>query len=493
MSDELTKLTAGELAQLIRARQISPVEVVQAHLDYAEKFNPLLNAIVTFAPDAMERARAAEQQVMRGEALGTLHGVPLTIKDTIETAGLLTTSGSRVRARFIPQRDASSVARLKRAGAIIFGKTNVSEMALTYESDNPVFGRSNNPHDVARTPGGSSGGCAAAVGACLSPAGLGSDLVGSIRVPAHFCGIAGLKPTAGVIPIDGHFPACEGAFALGASIGPLARRVRDLKLIFDALMQADERGRVITSDARQRHAEDHAAFEKELQGSRIGWYVEDGVAPVTKDTRRAIEMAARAFGEAGCVVVSERPPGIEQGFELCLRLFQGATADYVRAVYLNREEEAGAAARAVMKSKAVASQINYERALGERNVWRARLLEWMQTTPLIIAPVGSVPAFAHGTRKVFVEDESGKRARDEEAMSVFRAFSFSQTFNVYGLPVAVVPVLRSEENLPIGVQIIGRPFEEQLVLAAARVVEEAFGGWQPPPAFALSPDGDDKI
>ncbi|MBA3321341.1 MAG: amidase, partial [Pyrinomonadaceae bacterium] len=167
-------------------REASPVEVLEAHLDHAEKINGGLNAIVTFAPDAGERARAAERALMRGADLPSLLGLPVTIKDTIDVAGLRATSGSLVRANHIPQHDAPAVARLRRAGAIVFGKTNVSEMALDYSAENAIFGRTVNPHDAALTPGGSSGGCAAAVSACLTPVSLGSDLVGSIRIPAHF-------------------------------------------------------------------------------------------------------------------------------------------------------------------------------------------------------------------------------------------------------------------------------------------------------------------
>jgi Asp-tRNA(Asn)/Glu-tRNA(Gln) amidotransferase A subunit family amidase len=227
MSDDLTMKSATELVALIRARAVSPVEIVAAHLRRIEEFNPALNAIVTLADGALDQARACEAERGRGADIGPLHGLPLTVKDTIDTAGLRTTAGSRILEQHVPASDASSVARLKAAGAIILGKTNVPEMAIPYECDNPVFGRTNNPCDFQMTSGGSSGGEAAAIAACLSPAGLGSDLSGSIRVPAHFCGIAGLKPTAGRVPMDGHTPAVSGVVSLGAGIGPMARRVED--------------------------------------------------------------------------------------------------------------------------------------------------------------------------------------------------------------------------------------------------------------------------
>ncbi|MBA2504162.1 MAG: amidase [Pyrinomonadaceae bacterium] len=363
-------------------------------------------------------------------------------------------------------------------------------MALTYESDNLVFGRTNNPHDLSRTPGGSSGGEAAAVSACLSPFGLGSDLAGSIRIPAHFCGIMGLKPTAGLIPIDGHFPACEGAFALGASVGPMARSVNDLELMFDVLNTADEEDEDII---RFWEVDGRRTDWRSLKNVHVAWYADDGVAPATEDTRRAIEAAARSLAAAGCVAVNERPPGVEQGFALWLKLFQGATADYVRRVYRDRETEAGAAAHALMRTNAEFRQSDYYAAMDERNHLLSALVRWMRTTPLVIAPVGSVSAFEHGTRKVFIDNGNEQTVPRGEAVNIFRAFSPSQAFNVFGLPVIVVPVLRDSGGLPVGVQLVGRPYDEKLLFRAARVVEEAFGGWQPPDARALSLNGDDEL
>src|SRR5205807_2407503 len=201
----------------------SPVEVVEAHLRRIDEANPSLNAIVTIADNAIDRAREAEDALMKSQGVGALHGLPITIKDSIDTKGLRTTYGSRLRVEHLPDRDATVVARLKAAGAIVLGKTNVPEMAIPYETDNPIFGRTNNPNNPLMTPGGSSGGEAAAIAAYMSPAGVGSDLSGSIRVPAHFCGIAGLKPTTGRIPIDGHVPEVIGPMALGACIGPMAK------------------------------------------------------------------------------------------------------------------------------------------------------------------------------------------------------------------------------------------------------------------------------
>lgn len=477
----LSRYSATRLAELIRGREVSPVEVVEAHLRRIEELNPRLNAVVTLAPDALTRAREAESAIMRGEAVGALHGVPLTVKDTIETKGLRTTSGSPMRAAYAPLEDAPSVARLRAAGAILIGKTNVSEMAMNYDADNPVFGRTNNPHDGARTPGGSSGGCAAAVSACLSPASLGSDLTGSVRVPAHFCGICSLKPTTGRIPAAGHLPVTTGPFSLAASLGPLARSVEDLSLLFGALAGLDviEPMSATASPSRRAHE-----IER-LRGWRVAWYTDDGVAPVTDETRHAVESAARSLEAAGLVVYEQRPPGVERAPGLWTALFSRASVRQLREVYAGHEDEAGDFVRAMLASGERAQPPTLDDFIDawiERDRLRAALVRWMNEWPLILAPVGAVPAFEHGARKVRVGDQH---------LSVFRAFSYSQTYNVFGLPAACVPAGRSKEGLPIGIQIIGRPFSEESVLAAALIVERDLGGWQPP--LALSPEGDNPL
>src|SRR5919205_1233157 len=205
--------------------ELTRLAAAEACLRRIEGLNPALNAVVALAPDVLQQAREAEASLLRGETRGALHGVPLTVKDTVDVRGLGTACGSRVRAEHVAGEDAPSVARLRAAGAVILGKTNCPEFALDYTSENPVFGRTNNPYDLGRTPGGSSGGCAAAVAACMTAGSLGSDLAGSVRIPAHFCGVAGLKPTAGRVPRGGHCLPVKGPYTLGASLGPLARSV----------------------------------------------------------------------------------------------------------------------------------------------------------------------------------------------------------------------------------------------------------------------------
>jgi amidase len=422
----------------------------------------------------MDRARQAEADVLAGKNNGPLHGLPVTVKDTIDTAGLRTTAGSRVRADHIPEQDAPAVSRLKSAGAIILAKTNTPEMAIPYETDNLVFGKTNNPHNPGMTAGGSSGGEAAAIAACLSPAGIGSDLSGSIRVPAHFCGIAGLKPTVGRVRMDGHTPAATGTLSLGACIGPMARRVKDLALLFSVLADPTqfEIGRTdLLLDAPQ------------LRGLRIACYADDKVEPVSDEIRGAVKSAANVLAGAGLQVVRETPPSVSQGSQLWIELFSQAAAGEIASLYQDRKSEAGPQVTRLLRELDARPNDFEDRikvaerlaaAVLERERLREELLRWMKTTPLLLTPVGATVAFEHGAERVEINGTS---------VSIFRAFSYSQTFNVFGLPSVAVPVGCTAGGMPIGVQIIGRPFEERTVLGAAAIVEEALGGWRKPGEF----------
>jgi amidase len=452
---------------MIIGKRASPVEVAQAHLARIEELNPALNAIVTIAPDFLEQARHAEESLMRGDIHGPLHGLPITIKDTIETAGLRCTSGSRIRQQHVPGQDAPSVARLRKAGAVIIGKTNAAEMAMDYTADNPVFGRTNNPHDLSLTPGGSSGGEAAAISACMSAGGLGSDLAGSIRIPSHFCGISGLKPTTGIIPGAGQFPPSIGPYSLGAVVGPMARRVEDLYLLLNVLRGKNIPQNRLIADSLSNNV-------GTLRGHRVAWYSDDTVATVTEETRKAVTDAASALSDAGLSVEGCRPPGVERGHELWLKLFSRASVVQLRDVYSGHEQEGGDFVRwrlATAGDSPVPTLDEYIGSWMERDRLSEELRRWMNDVPLLIAPVGATPAFKHDTLKLTVRGSK---------LSSFRAFSYSQTFNVFDLPSVTVPAGVSSEGLPIGVQIAGRPFEEDTVLAAAAILEAAIGGWQPP-------------
>jgi len=456
---ELNLSSVVELTELIQLGAVSPVEIAEAYLQQIEKLNPALNAVVTLAPDLLERARAAD--AIPPDQRGPLHGIPFTVKDTIATAGLRSTSGSAMRRDFVPTEDAPVVARLKAAGALLLGKTNTAEMAMDYSADNPVFGRTNNPYDSARTPGGSSGGEAVAIATGMSPCGLGSDLAGSIRIPAHFCGIAGFKPSTGRVPGAGQFPASTGPYSLGSVIGPMARRVEDLYLLFTVLTETGD-GSIDVLRRRQ----------SELQGLRVALYPNDGVVPVNEDTRRVVAAAAGALAQFGLQLDEQRPPAVERAPELWLKIFSRASVVELRELYAGHEAEAGSFVRwrmATADDTPPPTLDEYIRSWRERDSLRAELLEWMEQTPLLLAPVGAVTAFPHDAHKVTI---------GERRVSTFRAFSYSQAFNVFDLPAVCVPAGQSHEGLPIGVQIVGRPGDETTVLAAARVIEESLAGWR---------------
>ena len=436
-NEELCDQSLTDLVELVRKRKVSSREVVEAHLRRIERLNPALNAIVTLAPNVMENVD------------GPLGGVPITVKDTIETSGVRTTSGSRIRADYVPERDAPAVARLRAAGAIVVGKTNAAEMAMDYNADNPVFGRTVHPLNARLTPGGSSGGEAVAIATGMSPGGIGSDLAGSVRIPAHFCGICGLKPTTGRVPGEGQFPPSTGPYALGAVIGPMARHVADLRLLFRVLVNGTEQ-------------------HSELNGARFAWYADDGVVPVTDETAQAVANAAAALTDAGLVGENQLPPHVERGNELWLKLFSRASVVQLRQAYAGRENEGGSFVSWRLRTADNTLPPTLDEYIAnwmERDRLREELCRWLQTTPIVIAPVGATPAYEHDTLKVTVHGAT---------LGAFRAFTYAQAFNVFDLPVVTVPAGRSQEGLPIGVQIVGRPFAEEMVLRAAEIVEQVY-------------------
>jgi len=286
----------------------------------------------------------------------------------------------------------------------------------------------------------------------MSPGGIGSDLAGSVRVPAHFCGIAGLRPTVGRVPGEGQFPASDGPYSLGSVIGPMARTVADLQLLFRVLA-----GRSIVNK------------KLDLNGVSVAWYTDDSIAPVSIETERAVQSAAQWLSNAGLTTKQTRPPGVERGHDLWLRLFSRASVVKLRSVYAGHEQKGGDFVRwrlATADESPAASLDEYIQGWFERDELREALLQWMREIPLILSPVGATAAVPHGTLKVQAGDKM---------MGIFRAFSYAQTFTVFDLPVVVVIAGRTKEGLPIGVQVVGRPFEEETALAAAKIIEDAFG------------------
>src|SRR6266576_4686799 len=313
---DINFLPAIEMSRQVREKRISPVELAEAHLAKIERLNPKLNAFVHVDPEPVRRqAREAEAAVRSGPVLGPLHGVPISIKSSIEVAGMKCEAGTRLRAGLVATHDAPLVERLRRAGVVILGVTNTPELLMAWETDNLLYGRTNSPWDLARTPGGSSGGEAAAIASGMSAAGVGSDGGGSIRVPAHFSGICGLKPTPGRIPATGHFPNSVGPFALIGVVGPMARKVQDLKLLFE-VMQGPDIGDPSAVSVPVRWPD-----RDELKKVPIGYFEDDGRTPVTSETRAAVRTAAEALTRAGFQVEPFRPDGLELARQLWWKFF----------------------------------------------------------------------------------------------------------------------------------------------------------------------------
>src|ERR1700686_4444873 len=328
----LTFLPAVVMAEQIREKKISAVDFAEAHLEKIERLNPKLNAFVHVdAERVRSEARDAEDALMSGNTIGPLHGVPISIKSSLDVAGLRCEAGTRLRAGYVATQDAPLVARLRRAGAIVLGVTNTPELLMAWETDNLLYGRTNSPWDLARTPGGSSGGEAAAIAAGMSAGGVGSDGGGSIRGPAHFSGICGLKPTPGRIPSTGHFPASGGPFALIGVVGPMARTVADVRALFE-VMQGPDDGDTCAAPVPLRWP-----TEDEARKLRVGYFEDDGRTPVTTETRAAVRTAAEALRAAGFQVEPFRPEGLEEARVLWKQFFVAAGGMLIRPMFHGRE------------------------------------------------------------------------------------------------------------------------------------------------------------
>jgi len=458
------------MAEQVRKKKISPIELVDAHLTQIENLNPRLNAFVHVDADRARRtAQSAETAVMQGKALGPLHGIPISIKSSISVAGLRCESGTRLRAGLVPQQDAPLVARLKNAGAIVLGVTNTPELLMAWETDNLLYGRTNSPWDLDRTPGGSSGGEAAAIAAGMSAGGVGSDGGGSIRVPAHFSGICGLKPTPGRIPATGHFPVSAGPFALIGVVGPMARTIADLKVLFE-VMQGPDVGDTCAAPVPVRwpHSE-------EIQKLRIGYFGDDGRTPVTPGTRAAVRTAAEALRSTGFQVELFQPQELEEARQLWHKFFVVAGAMLLKPMFKDGDADLSPTLKQFLE-EAAAQPAHTGRTLLDawiqRDLLRTRFLAQMEQYPILLCPAAAIPAFRHGERSWQVEGET---------VHYLDAWSYTEFFNLLGNPGAVVPVGQSPEGLPIGVQIVGRPWEEEQVLAVAAALEKECGAWKIPP------------
>jgi Asp-tRNA(Asn)/Glu-tRNA(Gln) amidotransferase A subunit family amidase len=466
--DKIIFGTIAEIVAGIREKKFSPVEVVQAHLERVAEVQPKLNAFVhLYAEGALKQARAAEAAVMRGDAVGPLHGVPLTIKSCIDAAGWSVPAGSLLRKDYVAQGDAPLVARLRAAGANILGNTNTPEYLMAYETDNSLSGKTSNSWDLERSAGGSSGGEAAAIASGCSAGGVGSDGGGSIRVPAHFCGICGLKPTPGRIPATGHYPEGGGAFGWIGVVGPMARTVADVRALFE-VMAGQDAGDALSAPVLVR-----AAKGEDVMKMRIGILESDALGKATPETSAAVERASKILSEQGFAVEKKELTGLDRAIEVWWYFFGPVIADLIRKGAVGHEEELSPMLREYVELATADTTLTYDgflSACGERDRLRAGIVRQMEDLTILLSPVSAGPAFRHG--------EGNWRSGDKE--NYRDTMRFSQWLNLAGFPGVAVPVGKSREGLPIGVQVIGRPYEEELILAVAEAIERGRGSWEAP-------------
>src|SRR5256884_3846519 len=415
---DVTRLSALAMAELVRRREISPIALIEAHLARIEKLNPKLNAFVHVDQERARRdARAAEWAVQQGAGLGALNGVPISIKSSIDVAGFRCGAGTNLRKGYVPNRDATLVSRLRAAGAIVLGVTNTPELLMAWETDNLLYGRTNNPWDLSRTPGGSSGGEAAAIASGCSAGGVGSDGGGSIRVPAHFSGICGLKPTPGRIPATGHYPNSVGPFALLGVVGPMARTVADLKVLFE-VMQAPDYGDPSAAPVPVRWPS-----KDDLKRIRIGYFDDDGRTPVTSETRTAVESAAQSLREAGFQVERFRPEGLELARQLWWNFFGIAGGMLLGPMTKGREADLSPILKEFLSWVAAEPTHTGHTLLDawiQRDLVRMQVFQQMRDYPILLSPVAAVPAFRHGERSWKI---------DGQTVRYLDAWSYTEWFN----------------------------------------------------------------
>jgi amidase len=460
--NNLLELSGVAQARLIRNGEVSSAELVDAHLERIEQINPSLNAVVELL---------GKKQRAHGSAVGPFAGVPFSVKDSIEVAGSVCTAGTLgLKSAPASTRDATLVARLRTAGAIPIARTNLPDLLFAFESDNLIYGRTNNPYDLSRTSGGSSGGEAALIAACGSPFGLGSDAAGSVRLPAHFCGIAGIKPTSGRLPRTGHVPPAGGWIETLWQIGPLARRVEDLCALMPLLAYPDGLDRTVIGMPNGNPA------DVRIGDLRVAFFTNNGIVPADPETIAVVHEAVAALAKDVQAMDERRPPGIEESYEHEMRLIGPDGGDslraYLEAIGTTRMHRLldGWLAKLEPYRTTVAGFAQYWADLDR---FRSRMLAFLENYDAILSPVCAHAALPHGAS---IDD------------GTFQGFSYTMTHNLTGWPAAVVRCGQTASGLPIGVQIAAHPWREDVALRIAGRLEELFGGWQPSPHIAMASD-----
>jgi amidase len=463
-----TDRTAAGMVAALRAKELSSVELMQALLARMDRRNPMLNAIVTLDADhALKRARDADRALAEGHSWGPLHGVPFTLKDCFETAGVRTTAGHKPLGGHVPAIDSAVAARMKAAGAILIGKTNVPPMAMSAQTANEIFGRTSNPWDLDRTSGGSSGGAAAAVAAGLVPFDIGSDISGSIRIPAHFCGVYGFKPTSNRVPGTGHIPPPPGALRLDrqmAAYGPIARSVQDLALLTSLLAGPDG------DDTEVAPLPWREVRRCDVRKLRILYRPRWPGVPTARDVSAAVERTARALADAGVEVV-EDDPGVTRD-EL-----MAVWADYFPLVSTVMSEVAGIA-MPVQAGAAPSATLTAWVQLQDRRDRLIRAIDRTLSQPCdaFLCPAANTNAFPHSPPRSPIPI-------DGEMVDSRFIDHYLFPFNMLGNPCAVLPAGTAADGLPVGVQLVGARYRDEELLAVAQVVDEVVNGLRRPPGW----------
>jgi amidase len=449
------------MAEMVRCREVSAGELIRAHIEQIQQINPALNAVVDLLEEpALAAARAADQQLASGLPCGPLHGVPFSVKDSIDVAGGRTTAGTLGLRHAAPAaKSATLVKRLCQAGGIPIAKTNLPDLLFSFETDNLIYGRTNNPYDITRTPGGSSGGESALIAACGSPLGLGSDALGSVRLPAAFCGITSIKPTSGRLPRTGHVPPAGGWIEALWQIGPMARFSEDLQLAMQLL--AHEEDADFTSPPV-------ALLESgDIQKMRIAFFTDNGFARCRPEVKAAVEQSAQFFAGLGMPVEAATPPGVADAYELEMALLgaDGAKSidEYLKACGSHQTHPLLKGFLDHMRPHR-ASVSQFAKRWRQWDEYRARMRAFFDQYDAILCPVYTQPALKHG------------ESLDEEN---FRGFSYTMAWNLAGAPAATVRCA-THKGLPINVQVVTRPWQDLLALQLCRMIEDQFGGWKKP-------------
>ncbi|MDA9297803.1 amidase [Pseudomonadales bacterium] len=450
--DEILDSSLAEMASAISSRSMTSVALVRGFLDRIERKNPPLNALVySTAEQAMQLAAKADADLQAGVLHGPLHGIPMTIKDSLDTKDAITTWGTLGRKDFRPGRDATCVARLRSAGGILMGKTNTPEFTLAFKTDNLVYGRTNNPYNLNLTPGGSSGGAAALIAAGATPFDIGTDTGGSIRLPSHFCGITGLKPTTGRVPCTGNALPTSGLLAALSQPGPMARQVADLGYLLDIIQGPD------LFDPYSTDAQRYVMGAVDPSQLRIGYHTDNGISTPSAAIQAAIREALGLFEANGQTVTDTRPPGVEMASFIYARLFGADGGDTLDLLLedSHTEQPSPQIASSQTQARPTIDQSEFNHALNLWDNYRSSMLGYFADFDILICPVNAHTALGH--------DET------EDMLS----YSYTLAYNLTGWPAVVIRCGTDPQGLPIGLQIIARPFREDQCLAVAAWLEAA--------------------